>query len=443
MSVVTAIEDAGPCRKKLTLEIPATAVEAELGRVTDEYHRSLNLPGFRRGKAPIAIVRQRFRKEIEGATVERLLPRYWKQAQAEQDLEPLMAPELEPPTLIAGAPLQVVLFVEARPEITLGDIKTFALPEAVIEASETDIDDFLGGLRRSHGEWLPVERAAAVGDAVVGKVRDLGGHAHDHGGEEADHSHGEEPEGDGFRPLHIEIGAKGVDEELSLLLTGATPGKKLRYKKSHGEGETAHIHEHEIEVEAVKELILPEADDSWAKKMGDFDTIEDLRKVLARTISQRKGQELRRARETALLDQLRERHPLALPEGVLNAESENLMREWVEDVSQRGVDLDRIDWQGLAGEVRPMAEKRVHARLLLDAIARAEGIRLDENRFERFLTAAASQQKTSSMALRQRLAEDGRLEGLRSQMLRDQTLSHLLGENPDADEASELDSAED
>ena len=104
------------------------------------------------------------------------------------------------------------------------------------------------------------------------------------------------------------------------------------------------------------------------------------------------------------------------------------------------MDLDsaEIDWEKLADQVRPQAERMVHDQLLLDAVAEAEKLRLDEKEFERMLSALAAPQKLTSLALRQQLSESGRLEGLRSQMLREQTVRFLLGEKPPgADEAEE------
>ncbi len=157
--------------------------------------------------------------------------------------------------------------------------------------------------------------------------------------------------------------------------------------------------------------------------------------MVGRRLAERQQDDLRRRRENALLDQLRERHPLALPEGAVRQETERMMQTWAEQIAQQGANLEHIDWEKLAGDFREPAEKRVHARLLLDAIARKDAIRLDESVFEGFLAAAASSQKTNSLALRQRLAEEGRLEGIRAQMLRDQTLSGLLGEKNEADAA--------
>ena len=121
MSVVLSLEDVGPCRKQLRVEVPAPAVEAETERVIREYGQRVRLPGFRKGKVPVELVRRRFAKDIEQEVKERLLPRYWKQAQAESAIEPLLPPEVdEVAELEPGLPLTFTATVETRPRIELG-----------------------------------------------------------------------------------------------------------------------------------------------------------------------------------------------------------------------------------------------------------------------------------------------------------------------------------
>jgi FKBP-type peptidyl-prolyl cis-trans isomerase (trigger factor) len=103
------------------------------------------------------------------------------------------------------------------------------------------------------------------------------------------------------------------------------------------------------------------------------------------------------------------------------------------------VDPDQVNWEELLGGVQPNAVRRVHERLVLDAVAAAEGLRLDESEFEHFLAHAAAEQKTSSLALRQRLSENGMMEELRADLLRQQTVRHLLG---DLDEDESADDSE-
>ena len=106
MSVVVSVEDKGSCQKRVTVAIPAPAVDAELVRVTQEFRRRVNLPGFRKGKTPVEIVRKKFKEEIEQELLDRLLPRFWKQAEAEISIEPLLAPQVDDVEVKAGESVQ-------------------------------------------------------------------------------------------------------------------------------------------------------------------------------------------------------------------------------------------------------------------------------------------------------------------------------------------------
>jgi hypothetical protein len=171
MSVVLAMEEVGPCRLQLRVEVPAPGVEAEEQRVTQDYARRAKIPGFRKGKVPLAMVRRHFGEEIRREVLDRLLPRYWRQAEAEKSLEPLGPPAVTEVSLEAGAPLAFTAVVEVRPEIELRNYRDFALPEPAADPTPEEIRNLIDQLRRSHAEWVPAERAAATGDRVRVEVR--------------------------------------------------------------------------------------------------------------------------------------------------------------------------------------------------------------------------------------------------------------------------------
>ncbi|MEO1367040.1 MAG: hypothetical protein AAFX50_07655, partial [Acidobacteriota bacterium] len=219
------------------------------------------------------------------------------------------------------------------------------------------------------------------------------------------------------------------------------------YERQHGEDEEAQQVRYEIKIDEIKEQELPEVDDAFVERLG-VESVDELRNLFEQRLRGEKEQSLRRRRLELLLETLRERHPLpTLPEGVVQQEAERMMREQAEQMAQQGMDLENagIDWGQMLDGIRPAAERRVHERLVLDAIAKDQDLRLDEEKFEHFLASAAAQQNVSSLALRQRLAEDGRLEPLRAQLLREQTIGQLLGEEQasDADDDSDWDDADD
>ncbi|MCB1035634.1 MAG: trigger factor [Acidobacteria bacterium] len=430
MSVVISQEDTGPCRKQLVIEVPAPAVDAERRRVVEDFGRQASLPGFRKGKVPRKVVERRFKKDIDSTVLDHLLPRYWRQAQAESGIDPLLPPEVEKVEYEEGEPLRFHAVVEVRPEITLGDLDSLSLPDPEVEPSEEETAEALEDLQRRYGDWVPVERAAARGDLV--NVEIVSESLAPKGGEEGETAEEEEEP----QTVAIEVGDSRVWEELSLAVTGLAAGQKGEFvRRMGGDGEEGTERRFKVQVVAVKERELPPLDDELAKTVGPFETIEDLREEIRNRIRHGKEMARNREREASLMSQLRSQHPMDLPEGVVQRELEEMLSRHAEQLARQGVDLDRaeIDWAALMDQARPQAQERVHGRLLLDAIVKARSIEVSEEEFESALADIARAQQTSTLAVRQALDRSDRLKELKAQLNREKAVKRLLGVGDEAE----------
>ncbi|MCZ6726500.1 MAG: trigger factor [Acidobacteria bacterium] len=414
MSVVLSVEETGPCEKKLEVEVPAATVEAETVRIAVEFRKQAKLPGFRKGKVPMEMVRKRFGEDIDQEVLDRLLPRYWRQAEAEVKLEALLPPTVDDVSHEAGKALVFKATVEVRPEFGLDNLEGFDLPSPPTAVTDEEVERMLEDLRRSVAPWVETERSAAHGDLVEATLLEV----------EADGS-------DGPQPVTFEVGDPNVWEELTLEVTGKKGGQSGAFSRSHEhEGET-HIQEFQIDLTAVKERDLLPLDDELAAKIGKFSTLDKLRADISKRIGSGKALEARRMREQALLDQLRERNPTTLPKRVLDNEIRQMLTDYADGLGARGVDPSQadIDWQQLSDQVRPQAEARVHARLLLDAVAELFALEVSEEVFEATLARLARSQGKSAAQLRRAFDSDGRLAELRAQLRREGALKRLLGDD--------------
>jgi trigger factor len=448
MSVLLSNEEVGPCRRALKIEVPEPAVEAESQRVVAAMRRGVQIPGFRKGKVPEAVVRRRYREEIESEVLDRLVPRYWQQAQDEAGLAPMLPPKISDVHLHAGQPLTFVATVEIKPEIELRNITDFELPELEETVSAAEVEEALNDTRRQRGTWHAVEREAARGDKVRLTVLESPDAApDDRPGEDAAEETAEAPAGEAAedaaqdagdadapreRSAEIEVGDPNVWEELSLAVTGLGAGKQTEFTRKEGEGEEAVERHLKVRIEEVQELEMPPLDDDFARGLGDFDSVAALQHEVERQLAKAKRAESRRQRESALLLQLAERHPFPLPEGVVDHEVRHMLEDYASNLARRGIDPEKagLDWQAMADQSRPQAEMQVRIRLLLDAIAEQEGIEVTEDQFERTLAAVARSQGSSAPALRKSLDEAGKLSGLRAQLRREAVVRQLLGEPP-------------
>jgi trigger factor len=421
MSVVLSVEETGPCQRQVKVEVPAPAVEAELDRVTREFRQQTRMPGFRKGKVPLDLVRRKFSEDIEKEVLDRLLPRYWRQAQAETRLEALLPPRVEQVGLEEGEPLTFVAVVETRPEIELGDLAGFQLPEVELSVAAEEVDRALDDIRRQVADWVVVDRPAGRGDLVVADMTEL--------------AEAEQPP----QRVAFEVGDDEVWEELSLAASGKAAGGRADFSRTDGEGEEARTRAFRLELVEVKERDLPELDDALAGKVGRFEGLHALRHDIQARLMDAKRRRRLQVRERSLLEQLQERHPVPLPEGLVEHELEHLLHEYADQLRMRGVELEtaQADWQRISGELRPQAQRRVHARLLLDAAADKLEVEVEEWELEAALASIAEAQGRSAQAVRQALARDERLKELRAQLLRQKTMRRLLGEEESPPEAAE------
>lgn len=425
MSVVLSMAEVGPCRRELKLEVPAPEVESETRRVVDAIRRRAQVPGFRKGKVPPRIIEKRYKEEVEHEVLDRLLPRFWQAAQAETGIDPLLPPRVSDVELQPGAPLTFTATVEVRPAIELGDLENFDLPEPDAEPTGEEVAAALDDLRHAWATWRPVERTAARGDLVEAHITELG---------EAEEDAAAHP----ARPVRFEVGHSSVWEELSLAVTGQAAGQTVEFtRRQEGEPEQRF----RVAIDAVKEQELPELDDELAQRTGRFDDLAALREDVRRQLREGKQAEADRRRQQALLDQLRQRHPVELPRWVVESELEGLLHDYAGELARQGVDVERaeIDWNQLAAQVEPQAERRVHSRLLLDAVAEARAIEVDDAELEAAVAALARARRQPAAAFRRELVEAGKLISLRAQIRRDKAVRHLLGEpDPAPAAAAEL-----
>ena len=422
MTIVQSVQDAGPCRKQVTVTIPAPAVEKEQARVLRDLGREVSIPGFRKGKIPPQILRQRFGSQIDKEVLDRLLPRFWREAQAEAELQPLLPPQVEDVgELSRGEPLTFVASVEIRPEIEIGEVADLELPDPSVEVTDDEIQESLNDLRRRVADWVPVEREAARGDLVVAEITEI---------PESPPEEDDEPEP---QTVEIEVGDPQVWEELSLAVTGLSAGQEGRFShrdSAPSEGPMPPERHFRVSVVAVKERDLPPLDDDFARTVGDFEDLDELEGEVRQQLNSGKVGERRKVRRDALVRELRARYPLELPRGVVDQELEQLVQDYARSLAQQGVDIETadIDWRQIADQARPTAEERVHTRLLLDAVAREKDLSVSPSELEEALSSLARGQNTSVPAMRRALEDADRLEGFREEVRRNKVVRHLMGE---------------
>ena len=448
MTVVVSKREVGLCRHEFDIEVPADEVNAEYLRVARDYRRRARLDGFRKGKAPLDLIRQRFAEAIGEDVSERLAPKYWNLAREEEDVHSMLPPSVGPVEVVPGQPLRFTVTVDVEPEVDIGDDRSFELPQAETEPTEAEVDEVLEQVRLERATWVPVDRSAARGDRVRGKVHRAAmpgydpqaageGHDHDHD-HDHDHGHGhgqDDSNGPATHDIDLELGDERVWPELTGNLTGLSAGQTATFERVEQEDSIERQRRYDVELHEVLERKLPEVDDEWASGLAaSIGTVDELRENLRGQVQARKVEAAGQQRTEALLEQLRDRYPVTLPEAVVEREAFQMARSYANNLARQGVDLEQqqLPWEQMMEEIRPQAGKRAHSSFLLDRIAREDGIEPTREDLERALEMMARARNTNRGKLRRELERDGGLEMLKIELKRDRTVQALLEANAPA-----------
>jgi len=416
------MSDLSPARKSVQVAVPAAEVTAEYEKALRRYSRGLKVPGFRQGKVPQHIIKQRYGREVEQETVEHVIEHALERIVKDEGLQPLRSPVLKEYQHRPNEPLTFTAELEVRPHVVplgLRDIRV-TIPEPAV--TDRMVADALDSLRERAARFEPVEgRGAQAADHVLMDVAA----AFDAG------------EGENFKRenLLVELGPGGPHPELTDPMTGALPGEtrtfRVPYPADHpAEHFAGRSIEYTIAVREIKKKVVPEMDDEFARDLGSFNDLQELRARVVDDLTQRERRRLREDARREVIDQLLKLNPdVPAPDVMVDEEVDRRIDDLVRSMVMQGMDPRRaaVDWDDVREKQREPAAQSVRAMILLDAIAREEKISVEPERLDRALADEASRRKEPLEVFRAKLAKDGRLERLEEQLLREKILDFLLG----------------
>ena len=406
--------DLSPVKKSLAVEVDVEEVSKETEAVLRRYAGQVRLPGFRQGKAPVDMVRKRFAKEIDDDVRERLISRLWREATTEKGLVPLGDPVLEDLKHEHGMPFGFKTTFEVLPQFEVKDYRGVEAKTPSSRVEDSDVDEALESIRQSHARYVVDEgRLAEPGDVIVADLD-------------------EQPEGEEAKKrerIVLEVGGAGNPETFNEKILGATTGAALafdvRYPADHAApalaGKTVG---YRLLVHEVKRKEIPPLDDDLAKGLGEFDSLEALRTRVRSDLEERKAAIARSGVRQAILDKVLVANPIPLPDVLVEEEIQHRLEDMVREMMMHGVDprTMELDWKQLRDRNEEPARKIVHARLVLDAIASAEGVRVDRRDLDERIRREAERVGEAYDVLRLRLSKGGGLQALEIQMVREKSL---------------------
>jgi trigger factor len=415
---VLNFEDLSPVQKTVEVEIPAALLSREADRVTNEFGRHAKVPGFRPGKIPASIVRTRFAKEIQEEVVSRVLGQSFRDAVKEKGLEPVGEPRLEHlDPFIEGAPMKFKAVFEVKPHIELGEYRGIEVEEPQIEVTETDVDAMIERLRDQASAYrVESERGLDDGDFAVIEIVSTGEDI--------------EPKTDSG---HFKMGEETPLPELHDGLRGKKAGDTVSFDKAYGDdanqeawrGRTVH---HDVTLKEIRVQEKPEVNDEFAKSVGGWDTVAQMRETIEADIRRHREVEAQRFKRNQVGEKLVATHNFDVPETLVDEELGKSLNNYARYLASQGVNLEQaeIDWRKVGEEFRPEAVKRVKRSLILEAIAKKEALDVSDVEVDAEIRRAAREQEREFADVKHHLKHEGGYEALRASLAQEKALELVL-----------------
>ena len=422
----TPAEPINPCKRAFTIEIPDEVVKDERDKIVSRYTKLARIPGFRKGKVPVTVVRQRFANEIKSDLVESLVPRYFREETKKQNLMPVSQPRVTDLHLHDGEPMKFTAEFEILPDFKVAaydDIKPETIDTSV---SEEAVERALNNLRLQHATYNAVEedRGLTDGDFAVIGFRGIPKESE----QDADSKPVEVEE------VMVEIGGDNTIPEFSENLRGAKSGEHrsfdVRYADDFSDKRLAgKTMTYEVDIKAIKTRSTPEPNDDFAKELSaDFTTYDDLRNRLRQNMKAEKEHEAEHQGKDKIVEELVKRNDFPIPEAMIDQQIDVRLERGLRVLAAQGMkteDMKRMDFDRLRAGQREGAVREVKASLILEQIADQESIEVSDDELEQELAGLAHQAKQPIEQVRSRLTEDGGLDRIRHRIRNDKTLNHL------------------
>lgn len=422
-------------RKNLTFEVPSEVVEREISRVANAYSRSARVPGFRPGKVPASVVRQRYRDQILNDVAHDLIPRLVGEALKERQLDPVAAPDIRDLEMNEGQPLKFVADFETLPPIDPGQYTGLMLrrPPAVLEVGA--VDQTLERLRQRAAKWIPVEgRASETGDTLLldlvrtrrRRLVALPGEA------EPPAAHPDDDKPETLQNVSIELGnvanPPGFDEHLTGTSDGDVRDFTVNYPAKYEVEELAGAQvDYHATIKGIRRKDVPMLDDEFAKEISDVETLDALREKVRHDLQHDAEHEAEHQVRHDLLRDLGSRVK-ATPDVLVEREIDRRLEEFVRRLMEQGVDPEKagIDWQEFRTRQRDAAAETVRGTLVVDEIATREKIEATEEDVTKEIERFAERAGRTPAAVRARLEKEGALDRIRGGIRREKTVAWLI-----------------
>lgn len=426
--VTVKVDTPSKVTRKLTITVPAQAIEERFQREINQVQKKAKLKGFRPGMAPISVIKQYYGADVRHQVLHDLIDDSYRWAVKEQQIRPVGMPQIDTPGthehhIDIGEDLTYTATVEIFPEVELKSYTGLSVKRQKVEVADADVDAVIANLRDSQAqlEPYPDDHAAKTGDFVDFTFK--GGVVTDQGVEER-------PGMSGTRV--VQIGANelipGFEDHLIGLKKSESKTFRIEFPKEYSEDLGGKTAEFSATVNGIKEKKLPNLDDDFAKSF-QAETLLELKVKARESVESRKKRESEEQLRSELLQALVEKNPFDVPEALIQAQMQSLMQEFAENLKSQGFNEQMVQ-NALASEqasVRTRAEGQVRAGLLLDAVSKKEGITATQEKIDAEIARMAKAMQMEESKLKDYYMNNAeRRRDLEYRVREDQTVQFLI-----------------
>ena len=405
-------------KHSIDVEVPASEVATETTRVIDEIKKKVRLPGFRPGKAPTSMVKTRFASDIRQDVIEALVPKYFREAVEKDGLEVVGRPNITKVDLKDGEPMKFTAEFEVAPTVELGEYRGIHVYYAEPDVPEEDIDARIEEIREQKAEYVNEDpRPLADGDFAVVSLESIEG---------TDEKIQQDE-------MMLQIGDEATMKEFSEALRGASPEEEREFEVVYPEdydreslaGRTVKF---KAVVKAVRRKELPEINDEFAKDLGDFQTMDELRDAIRKGMLHDKEHRAQDESKNQLIDKLVDAHDFPVPQAYVDRQIEINVENQLRQLAAQGIDPRQLnlDWDKLRESQRERATRDVKASLILDKVASTEAIHATQEEVDQQVQQIAQQKREAVAITRATLEKDGSLGNIAGQIRTAKTLNFLF-----------------
>ena len=415
------VEEISSIKKKVSIEIPEDQVAKEVNSFYKDLGKKAKIKGFRPGKVPRNILERYFKDYVKTEVIQKLIQDTYPQALSENDLQPVSSPVIDPGGFEQGKPFQYSAVIEVKPNIPLEGYTGLKIEGKKEEVKDEEVEERLKGLQNLHANLKTISEARSIqaGDYVI-----------------VDYEasiNGKPLEGGKAIDFTVEVG-KGqfipaVEEKLIGLKLEEEKEIEVSFPEDYGyqkwAGKTAIFH---VKIKEIKEKILPPLDDEFAKDLGDYSSLDELRAKLKGEIEGEKELALKGQLKNQMVDQLLEATPFEVPESLVEEQAKVLVSDTKLRLAAQGVafkDLN-VSEEKLQEDYRAIAQKQVRTFLVLEKIADREKISATDEEVEDHLKEISEKTHQKLDVVKRYYEKNGLLPEVKAGIIREKILNFLL-----------------